>query len=47
MRMVNTMNPEKRENPLTRWLLIATIALLALVLGLQLWQMFGDRKSVV
>lgn len=45
MRMVNTMNPEKRENPLTRWLLIATIALLALVLGLQLWQMFGPDNA--
>nr|WP_325199891.1 PepSY domain-containing protein [uncultured Oscillibacter sp.] len=38
------MNPEKNSGRLTRWLLIATIALLALVLCLQLWQMFG-RKS--
>lgn len=35
------MTPEKHDKPLTRWLLMATIALLALVLGLQLWQMFG------
>lgn len=35
------MTPEKHDNKLTRWLLTATIALLALVLCLQLWQMFG------
>lgn len=35
------MTPEKNNKKLTQWLLIATIALLALVLGLQLWQMFG------
>lgn len=38
------MTPEKNDKKLTRWLLAATIALLVLVLGLQLWQMFG-RKS--
>lgn len=35
------MSPEKNNQTLTRWLLIATIALLVLVLGLQLWQLFG------
>ena len=35
------MTPEKNHKTLTQWLLIATIALLALVLGLQLWQIFG------
>lgn len=35
------MSPEKNNKTLTQWLLMATIALLALVLGLQLWQMFG------
>lgn len=39
------MKPEKNNQTLTRWLLIATIALLALVLGLQLWQMFGRKPS--
>lgn len=39
------MKPEKNHQTLTRWLLIATIALLVLVLGLQLWQIFG-RKTV-
>lgn len=37
------MTPEKNNNQLTRWLLIATIVLLALVLCLQLWQMFGGK----
>lgn len=39
------MNPDKpnSEKKLLRWLLIATIALLLLVLGLQLWQMFGRK----
>lgn len=37
------MTPEKNDKKLTRWLLAATIALLLLVLGLQLWQMFGRR----
>nr|WP_325212025.1 PepSY domain-containing protein [uncultured Oscillibacter sp.] len=37
------MNSEKNSGRLTRWLLIATIALLALVLCLQLWQMFGRK----
>lgn len=37
------MTPEKNNKKLTQWLLIATIALLALVLGLQLWQMFGRK----
>lgn len=35
------MTPEKNNKKLTTWLLAATIALLALVLCLQLWQMFG------
>ena len=35
------MTPEKNNQTLTRWLLIATIALLVLVLGLQPWQLFG------
>ena len=39
------MNPEKHDNKLTRWLLAATIALLVLVLGLQLWQLFGGKTS--
>ena len=41
------MNPEKSspEKKLTRWLLLATIVLLLLVLGLQLWQMFGGRAA--
>lgn len=43
--MVNHMKPEKNNQTLTRWLLIATIALLALVLGLQLWQMFGRKTA--
>ena len=34
------MSPETNHHKLTRWLLIATVALLAAVLGLQLWQMF-------
>lgn len=38
------MTPEKKDKKLTRWLLAATIALLLLVLGLQLWQMFGRRS---
>ena len=42
-RMVNCMTPEKDNQKLTRWLLLATIALLVLVLGLQLWQMLGRR----
>lgn len=37
------MTPEKNDKKLTRWLLAATIALLLLVLGLQLWQMFGRK----
>lgn len=37
------MTPEKNGKNLTRWLLIATIALLALVLCLQLWQLFGGK----
>lgn len=37
------MTPEKNDKKLTRWLLMATIALLALVLCLQLWQMFGRK----
>ena len=41
--MVNTMNPEKNDKKLTRWLLAATIVLLVLVLGLQLWQIFGGK----
>lgn len=44
-RTVNPMTPEKNSNRLTRWMLIATIVLLLLVLGLQLWQMFGGRKT--
>ncbi|MCI8329881.1 MAG: hypothetical protein HFG02_09885 [Oscillibacter sp.] len=40
---MNTMNNTKNEKQLTRWLLIATIVLLALVLALQLWQMFGPK----
>ena len=39
------MTPERNDKKLTRWLLMATIALLALVLGLQLWQMFGRTAS--
>lgn len=39
------MNSEKNGKNLTQWLLAATIALLALVLGLQLWQMFGAPKD--
>lgn len=39
------MTPEKHDHRLTRWLLAATIALLALVLGLQLWQMFGPKDA--
>lgn len=39
------MTPEKNNQTLTRWLLIATIALLVLVLGLQLWQLFGKAVS--
>lgn len=39
------MNPEKNDKKLTRWLLIATIALLVLVLGLQLWQLFGKKAG--
>ena len=39
------MKPEKTNQSLIRWLLIATIALLVLVLGLQLWQIFGSRNS--
>lgn len=39
------MNSEKNGKTLTQWLLIATIALLVLVLGLQLWQMFGAPKN--
>ncbi len=39
------MTPEKHDHRLTRWLLAATIALLALVLGLQLWQMFGPKNA--
>ena len=37
------MTPEKHNKTLTQWLLMATIALLVLVLGLQLWQMFGRK----
>lgn len=43
--MVNRMKPEKTNQSLIRWLLIATIVLLALVLGLQLWQIFGSRSA--
>ena len=39
------MTPEKNDKKLTRWLLTATIALLALVLCLQLWQMFGRKAG--
>lgn len=39
------MNSEKNGKTLTQWLLMATIVLLALVLGLQLWQMFGAPKN--
>ena len=39
------MTPEKNDKKLTRWLLAATIALLALVLCLQLWQMFGRKAG--
>ena len=39
------MNPEKKETKMTRWLLLATIALLVLVLGLQLWQIFSRRTN--
>lgn len=38
------MNHDSKEKKLTRWLLIATIVLLALVLGLQLWQLFGRKN---
>ena len=38
------MTPDKHGKNLTRWLLIATIALLVLVLSLQLWQMFGRNN---
>lgn len=38
------MNPEKNSKRLTQWLLAATVVLLALVLGLQLWQMFGPGR---
>ena len=38
------MTPEKNGKNLTRWLLIATIALLVLVLCLQLWQIFGRKN---
>ena len=38
------MTPEKNDKKLTRWLLIATIALLVLVLCVQLWQLFGGKK---
>ncbi len=41
------MTPEKNDKKLTRWLLTATIALLVLVLGLQLWQLFGGKPSGV
>lgn len=41
------MNPEKSspEKKLTRWLLLATIVLLLLVLGLQIWQISGGRTG--
>lgn len=39
------MSPEKNHKTLTQWLLMATIALLALVLGLQLWQIFGRKTD--
>lgn len=39
------MTPEKNDKQLTRWLLAATIALLLLVLGLQLWQIFGRKTN--
>lgn len=39
------MTPEKNDKKLTRWLLAATIALLALVLCLQLWQLFGRKAG--
>lgn len=39
------MTPERNDKKLTRWLLVATIALLLLVLGLQLWQIFGRNPS--
>lgn len=41
------MTPENKNKKLTQWLLMATIALLALVLGLQLWQIFGRRDRVL
>lgn len=37
------MTPENKNKKLTQWLLMATIALLALVLCLQLWQIFGGK----
>ena len=39
------MTPEKNDKKLTYWLLAATIALLALVLCLQLWQMFSKKEA--
>ena len=39
------MTPEKNDKKLTRWLLIATIALLVLVLCVQLWQLFGGKNT--
>lgn len=42
------IGPEKAgaEKKLTRWLLVATLVLLVLVLSLQLWQMFGGSGKV-
>ncbi len=39
------MNSEKNSKRLTQWLLAATVVLLALVLGLQLWQTFGPKDT--
>ena len=39
------MNSENKEKKLTQWLLMATIALLALVLGLQIWQMLRSAPA--
>lgn len=39
------MTPENKNKKLTQWLLMATIALLALVLCLQLWQISGGKSG--
>ena len=46
--MVIHMPPERKETNekrLIRWLLTATVVLLAAVLGLQLWQIFGGKAQ--